>query len=217
MIKMAVTKGRIEKDVCKLLKESGFDVKPIENKGRELKIIKTKDDMEFVFVKPKDVVRFIQKGIVDIGVVGNDTLQEYDSSEYSELLDLNVGKCFFALASYPEYKNKKYNTKKKIATKYPKIASKYFKEKKEDVEIIKMEGSVELGPIVGMADAIVDIVETGSTLKSNGLVVFDKISKVSTRLITNKNSLKNKNVEISKIVDKLSKQIERREIYTEEN
>lgn len=215
MIKMAVTKGRIEKDVCKLLKESGFDVEPIENKGRELKI-KTKDDMEFVFVKPKDVVRFIQKGIVDIGVVGNDTLQEYDSSEYSELLDLNVGKCFFALASYPEYKNKEYKAKKKIATKYPKIASKYFKEKNEDVEIIKMEGSVELGPIVGMTDAIVDIVETGSTLKANGLVVLDKISEVSTRLITNKTSLENKNDEICKIVNKLSNQIERRDNYAEE-
>lgn len=206
MLKIAITKGRIERDVCKLLKASGFDIEPIENKNREL-LIRTKDNLEMIFVKANDVLTFIEHGIVDIGFVGKDTLEESDFSDYNELLDLNIGKCYFALAGYADYNEKEFKTRKKIATKYPKIATKYFSSKQEDVEIIKIEGSVELGPVVGMTDAIVDIVETGSTLKANGLVVLDKISDVSTRLITNKVSLKYKSDEIYNIVDKLNKQI----------
>ena len=208
MIKVAVTKGRIERDVCNLLKQAGFDTEPIENKDRELQI-RTKDYIEMVFLKPNDVLTFIEHGIVDIGFVGKDTLDESDFSDYNELLDLNIGKCSFALAGYPDYKNKEFKTRKRIATKYPNIAKRYFSSRQEDVEIIKMEGSVELGPVVGMTDAIIDIVETGSTLKANGLEVLEIISDISTRLITNKVSLKYKSEEIYKIVDKLSEQIER--------
>ena len=208
MVKMAITKGRIEKDMYELLKISGFDVEPIEKKDRELKI-KTKDNIEMIFLKASNVLTFIEHGIVDIGIVGKDTLDESDFIDYNELLDLNIGKCFFALAGFPEYAEKQFKNRKKIATKYPNIAMKYFGERKEDVEIIKMEGSVELGPVVGMTDAIVDIVETGSTLKANGLVVIDKICDVSTRLITNKVSLKYKKDEIYNIVDKLNENIER--------
>lgn len=206
MVKIAVTKGRIEKDVCKLLKASGYDIEAIENKNREL-LIRTKDNIEMIFAKSNDVLTFIEHGIVDIGIVGKDTLDESDFTDYNELLDLNVGKCYFALASYPEYMNKKIGTRKKIATKYPNIAKKYFSDKQEDVEIIKMEGSVELAPVVGLADAIIDIVETGSTLKANGLVIIDKISSISTRLITNKVSLHYKSDEIYEIVDKFNEQI----------
>ncbi len=166
MVRIAITKGRIEKDTCKLLKMSGFDTETIENKDREL-LIKTKDDIEMIFVKANDVLTFIEHGIVDLGIVGKDTLDESDFNDYDELLDLNIGKCYFAVASYPEYRNKKFNGDKKIATKYPNIAKKYFAKKQENIEIIKMEGSVELGPIIKMTDAIVDIVETGSTLKAN--------------------------------------------------
>lgn len=166
MVRIAVTKGRIEKDTCKLLKMCGFDIESIENKDREL-LIKTKDDIEMVFVKPNDVLTFIEHGIVDLGIVGKDTLEESAFSDYNELLDLNIGKCYFAVAAYPGYKSKKFTEKKRIATKYPNIAKKFFSTKQENVEIIKMEGSVELGPIIGMTDAIVDIVETGSTLKAN--------------------------------------------------
>ena len=208
MVKVAITKGRIERDVCKLLKSAGFDTEPIENKNRKLKV-KTKDDIEMVFTKPNDALAFVERGIVDIAFVGKDTLDESDSLDYKELLDLNIGKCFFALASYPNYVGEEFKNKKRIATKYPNIANKYFSNKQEEIEIIKMDGSVELGPVVGMTDAIVDIVETGSTLEANGLVVLDKISDISTRLITNKNSLENKNTEIYKIVNRLNEQIER--------
>jgi len=202
MIRMALTKGRIEKDACKLLKSAGFDIENIENKDREL-LIRTDDNIEVIFAKSNDVLTFIKNGIVDLGIVGKDTLDESDFTEYNELLDLNFGKCYFALASYPEYRTKKHKARKKIATKYPAVAKKYFSKKQEDVEIIKMEGSVELAPVVGLADAIVDIVETGSTLKANGLEVIEKISDVSTRLISNKVSLKYHSEEIYNIVDKL--------------
>ena len=117
MIRIAVTKGRIEKDTCKLLKECGYDTEAIENKGREL-LIKTKDNIEMIFVKANDVLTFIEHGIVDLGIVGKDTLDESEFTDYNELLDLNIGKCYFALAAYPEYRNKVFNNREKIATKY---------------------------------------------------------------------------------------------------
>lgn len=202
MIKIAITKGRIEKQVCKLLQEVGFDMEPIFNKDREL-LIATKDGIEMIFGKANDVVTFLEHGIVDIGFVGKDTLDDVDFEDYYELLDLNIGKCYFAVAAYPEYRNKKFERRKKIASKYTKVAKKYFATKQEDVEIIKLEGSVELGPIVGISDAIVDIVETGSTLKANGLEVIEKISDISTRLVANKVSFKFKKDEIMNLVNKL--------------
>ena len=197
MIKIAITKGRIEKQVCKLLQEAGFDMEPIFNKDREL-LIATKDGIEMIFGKANDVVTFLEHGIVDIGFVGKDTLDDVDFEDYYELLDLNIGKCYFAVAAYPEYRNKKFERRKKIASKYTKVAK-----KQEDVEIIKLEGSVELGPIVGISDAIVDIVETGSTLKANGLEVIEKISDISTRLVANKVSFKFKKDEIMNLVTNL--------------
>ena len=202
MIKIAITKGRIEKQVCKLLHEAGFDMEPIFNKDREL-LIATKDGIEMIFGKANDVVTFLEHGIVDIGFVGKDTLDDVDFEDYYELLDLNIGKCYFAVAAYPEYRNKKFERRKKIASKYTKVAKKYFATKQEDVEIIKLEGSVELGLIVGISDAIVDIVETGSTLKANGLEVIEKISDISTRLVANKVSFKFKKDEIMNLVTKL--------------
>lgn len=202
MIKIAITKGRIEKQVCQLLQAAGFDMEPIFNKDREL-LIATKDGMEMIFAKANDVVTFLEHGIVDMGFVGKDTLEDIDYDDYYELLDLQIGKCYFAVAAYPAYKNKEFTRRKKIASKYTKVAKKYFASKQEDVEIIKLEGSVELGPIVGISDAIVDIVETGSTLKANGLEVIEKISDISTRLIVNKVSFKFKKDEIMNIVTKL--------------
>lgn len=206
MVRIAITKGRIEKNFCKLLKKCNFDIDPIVNKDRELQI-RTKDNIEFIFAKSNDVLTFIEHGIADLGVVGKDALEENDFDDYNELLDLNVGKCYFALAAHPTFETIDFEGRKRIATKYPNIAKRYFGNKKENVEIIKLEGSVELGPVIGMTDAIVDIVETGSTLKANGLVVIEKISDISTRLISNKVSLKYKNDEIYKIVDKLHKVI----------
>lgn len=202
MIKIAITKGRIQKQVTNLLENANYDVEPILNLGRELQI-KTKDDLQIIFGKANDVITFLEHGIVDIGFVGKDTLDENDFDDYYELLDLKVGQCIFALASYPDFLNKKFHRRKRIASKYPRITKNYFAQKQEDIEIIKLEGSVELGPVVGLADAIVDIVETGNTLSANGLVVIEKISQISTRMIVNKASFKFKKDKIIEIVERL--------------
>ena len=203
MLKIAVSKGKVEKEFCKVLEKIGYDINPIINKRRKL-LIKLNDNLEMIFVKPEDIGTYMEFGSVDIGILGNDVLIEQDFSNYSELLDLNIGKCKFCLASFQDYESKMSN--KKIATKYPKITQKYFKEKNENVEIIKLNGSVELGPIVQISDAIVDIVETGNTLKENGLKVIDEICDISTRLIASNKSLNNKNVEIYEFVNKLKEE-----------
>lgn len=202
MIKIAITKGRIEKQVCQLLAKQGFDMDPIFHKDREL-LIETKDGIQMIFAKSNDVLTFLEHGIVDAGFVGSDTLMESDYDDYYEMLDLEIGKCFFALCAYPEYKEKHFERRKKIASKYTKVAKEYFARQREDVEIIKLEGSVELGPVVGLSDAIVDIVETGSTLKANGLEVIDKVADVSTRMVVNKVSYKYKRDEIFKLINAL--------------
>lgn len=202
MLKIAITKGRIEKQVCKLLQKNGFDMDPIMNKDREL-LIETSDGLSMIFAKANDVLTFLEHGIVDVGFVGKDTLDDSDFHDYYDMLDLDIGKCYFAVAAYPEYKTKEFKRRKRIASKYTKVAKDYFSSKQEDVEIIKLEGSVELGPVVGLSDAIVDIVETGSTLKANGLEVIEKISDVSTRMIVNKVSLKFKKDEIFQLIDAL--------------
>lgn len=207
MVKIAITKGRIEKKTEQLLQKAGFDTEPIVNKNRELQIV-TKDGLEMIFAKANDVITFLEHGIVDIGIVGQDTLDENPFKDYYELLDLQIGKCSFAVCSYPEYAIKSFKRRKKIATKYPNVAKRYFEQKQEDVEIIKIEGSVELGPVVGLTDAIVDIVETGATLKANGLEMMEKITDISTKMIVNKVSYKFKKEEILYLVDALEKKIE---------
>lgn len=207
MLKIALTKGRIEQKTCELLECAKFDIEPIVNKKRALKV-KTKDDLEFIFVKSNDVITYIKQGIVDIGIVGSDTLLENTYKDYCKLLDLNTGKCAFALCSYPNYKEKIANRKLVIATKYPNITKQYFNKQNESIDIVKLNGSVELGPMVGLADAIVDIVETGDTLKANGLEVIEKICDISTQLIVNKSSMESKKDEILNFVNELKLKVE---------
>ncbi len=202
MLKIAVTKGRIEKEFCKMLANSGYDVGPIINKNRKL-IIKTKDELEFIFVKSSDIITYLDFGVVDMGVIGKDTLIESDSSKYSEIADLKIGKCKFCLASKPEYKNQKFNRKKVIATKYPNLTKQFFNSKQEQIEIVNLNGSIEVAPILKMTDAIVDIVETGNTLKANGLEVIEEICEISTRIITNKKAVETKKEELEKFINKL--------------
>ena len=204
MIKIAVTKGRIEKEFLKLVEQTDLDASFVENKKRKL-VIKTQDNIEMTFVRSNDVLKFIEQGTADLGIIGNDTLEENDFKNYIELLDLKIGKCFFALAGFKEYK--KSTTPKRIATKYPNITKKYFKSIGEDVEIIKMEGSIEVAPIVGIADGIIDIVETGNTLQENGLTIIKKIFNVSTRVIANKSSLIYKEDDINIIIEKIKQVI----------
>ncbi|MBA5850580.1 ATP phosphoribosyltransferase [Clostridium sp. cel8] len=209
-LKIALTKGRIEKSAVQMFKAIGVDCTEIENKGRKLIFHDDKYNVDFVLVKAPDVITYVEHGAADIGIVGKDTIMEFNKNYY-ELMDLKFGKCKFSLAG-PKGKNfyEGYR-RKKIATKYPNVARNYFKKIGYDIDIIKIEGSVELAPILGLSDAIVDIVETGNTLRENGLEVYSDICNISTRLITNIASLKMKKFEIESIVDKLREEVEKRE------
>lgn len=201
-LRIALTKGRLEKDTVALFKKIGFDCSQIENKGRKLILEIPDANIEVVLAKAADVITYIEHGVCDVGVVGKDTIIENGHSFY-EVLDLGFGKCNFALAG-PAGKEfyTGYNSKC-IATKYPKVARSFFETKGMDVNIIKIEGSVELAPLLGLADAIVDIVETGTTLKENGLEVIEKICPISARMITNIASMKLRKNEIENLISKI--------------
>lgn len=205
-ISIALTKGRLEEETIKILDKANFDPSELKNKGRKLVFKDKKEDINYFLVKAADSITYVEHGVADVGVVGKDTILESDSNCY-EVLDLGVGKCVFIVASLQE--NDIYNRVGhiKIGSKYPKVAKEYFKNKGMDVEIIKIEGSVELAPILGLCDGIVDIMETGTTLKENGLVVLDRICDISARLIVNKASFKMKQKEIGEFIEKIKKVI----------
>lgn len=199
-IRIALTKGRLERKTVELFKTMGLDTAELENKGRRL--ILPVDKYETVLSKAPDVITYVEHGVCDIGIVGKDTIVEHGSSFY-EVIDLNIGKCKFALACpkgtdfFSGYK------RKTIASKYPKVAKEFFESKGMDVEVIKIEGSVELAPLLGLADGIVDIVETGSTLKENGLEVVEDIFPISARVIVNMASMKLRKAEIEEFLNDL--------------
>lgn len=200
-IQIALTKGRLEKNIIPLLERIGVDCSELKDKGRKLVFKSGDGSISFILVKAIDVLTYVEHGVADIGIVGKDVLQENEKEVY-EMIDLGIGRCKFCVASVPSYDPNSYK-KKTIATKYPNVASAYFRQKGEDVEIIKIEGSVEIAPLLGLADAIVDIVETGQTLKENGLIIFEEISDISARLIANKASLKMKTKEMFSIIDRI--------------
>lgn len=206
-ISIALTKGRLEKETVKLLDKANFGTDELKDKGRKLVFNDTKENIKYFLVKAADSITYVEHGVADIGVVGKDTLLESDNNYY-EVLDLGLGKCGFIVASLPENDVFKKIGHIKIGTKYPKVAREYFKKKGMDVEIIKIEGSVELAPILGLCDAIVDIMETGTTLKENGLVVFDRICDISARVIVNKASFKMKREEIGEFISRLQATLE---------
>lgn len=207
-ISIALTKGRLEKETVKLLDKANYGTEELKDKGRKLVFKDTKKDIKYFLVKAADSITYVEHGVADIGVVGKDTLME-SNNNYYEVLDLNIGKCKFIVASLPEKNIFKKVGHIKIGTKYPTVAREYFKKKNIDVEIIKIEGSVELAPILGLCDAIVDIMETGTTLKENGLVVFDTVCPISARVIVNKASFKLKRKEIGDFIKSLQKVIEK--------
>lgn len=188
MIKIALTKGRLEDKTVERFAAAGYDVQAVRDKGRKL-ILPVGEDIQVVLAKAPDVLTYVERGVCDAGVVGKDTIMEYGGSYY-EVADLGFGKCRFALAVpagvdfYAGYRTKR------IASKYPKVAQDFFACKGMDVEIVKIEGSVELAPLLGLVDGIVDIVETGTTLKENGLVVCEYIADLSARFIVNTASMK---------------------------
>lgn len=199
-IRIALTKGRLEKSSVALFKTMGLDTSELENKGRRL--ILPVDKYEAVLSKAPDVITYVEHGVCDIGIVGKDTIVEHGSSFY-EVIDLGIGKCRFALACkkgedfFSGYK------RKVVASKYPAVAKEFFESRGMDVEIIKIEGSVELAPLLGLADGIVDIVETGSTIKENGLEIVEEIMPISARVIVNMASMKLRKNEIEAFLNDL--------------
>ena len=205
-ISIALTKGRLEKETIKILDKANFDPSELKDKGRKLVFKDKTQDIKYFLVKAADSITYVEHGVADLGVVGKDTILESDNNCY-EVLDLGFGKCGFIVASLPENDIFKKVGHVKIGSKYPKVAKDYFKKKGMDVEVIKIEGSVELAPILGLCDGIVDIMETGTTLKENGLVVLDRICEISARLIVNKASFKMKQNEIWEFIDRIKEVI----------
>ncbi len=188
-LRIAITKGRLLDKSMDLFDKMGMDTAPVRNPGRRLIHQIPNYPLDAVLSKAPDVITYVEQGVCDLGIVGKDTILEKGGSFY-EVLDLGFGKCRFALAVkegtdfYHTYKTRR------IASKYPAVAKRFFAAKGLDVDIIKIEGSVELAPILGLTDAIVDIVETGATLKANGLVPIETVAEVSARLIVNTASMK---------------------------
>lgn len=201
-LRIALTKGRLEKKSVELFEKMGLDCTELINKGRRL--ILPVGDYEAVLAKAADVITYVEQGVCDIGIVGKDTIVENGKSFY-ELCDLGIGKCDFALAGKKETDFFGGYNIKRIATKYPNVTKQYFESKNMDVKIIKIEGSVELAPLLDLSDAIVDIVETGTTLKENGLEVIEKIMPISARVIVNTASMKLRRDEIDGFITEIEK------------
>lgn len=203
-LRIALTKGRLEKKSIELFEKMGIDCNELINKGRRL--ILAAGDYEVVLAKAADVITYVEHGVCDIGIVGKDTIVENGKSFY-EMTDLNLGKCDFALATKKGVNFYDGFNTKRIATKYPNITKAYFEGKGMDVKIIKIEGSVELAPLLNLADGIVDIVETGTTLRENGLEVKEKIMPISARVIVNMASMKLRRQEIDNFLHEIEKVI----------
>ncbi|WP_054743097.1 ATP phosphoribosyltransferase [Cellulosilyticum ruminicola] len=202
-VTFALAKGRLAKKAMELLKELGITCKEMEGESR--KLLFTSDDGKYRFFlsKASDVPTYVDYGVADIGIVGKDTILEENRSVY-EVLDLEFGKCKMAVAGKPEMKELLESGKFiRVATKYPAIAKSYFEKFHRPVEIIKLNGSVELGPIVGLSDVIVDIVESGKTLEENGLVVLADIEPLSARCIVNTASMKVKHDAIRNLLNNI--------------
>jgi ATP phosphoribosyltransferase len=206
-LRIALTKGRLEDSTVDLFEKIGYNCSAVRNKGRKL-ILPVGEGLEVVLAKAADVITYVEHGACDLGVVGKDTILEKGGSFY-EVLDLGFGKCRFALAGPKNSDFFSGYSAKTIATKYPSVARNYFESKAMDVRIIKIEGSVELAPLLGLADAIVDLVETGTTLRENGLAVIETICDVSARLIVNAASMKLRKPEIEALTDRMEKFVRR--------
>ncbi len=202
MLNIALPKGRLGDSVYKLLDKLGYNCPEINNETRKLVFENKEKGVRYLLVKPSDVAVYVEKGAADIGVVGSDVLKEGDNDVF-ELLDLNMGKCKMCIAAKNGYEENM-SLPLRVATKYPNTAYKYFNSISRRIEIIKLNGSIELAPILGLSDVILDIVETGSTLKGNDLSVIKDIDKISARLISNKSSYQFKKDNVDRIVNKIN-------------
>ena len=187
-LNIALPKGRLGEKVYMLFEKAGFECPEIKEPSRKLVFENREIGIRFFWVKPSDVAIYVERGAADIGIAGKDILLEYQPDVY-ELLDLGIGKCHMAVAAQEGYTDDR-NKTLRVATKFSKIAKKYYASMRRDIDIIHLNGSIELAPIMGLSDVIVDIVETGATLKENNLVVIEKFEEISARLISNKASFR---------------------------
>lgn len=201
MISIALPKGRLGTKAYKLLEKSGYTVSELMDESRKLVFENEESGVRYFLVKPSDVAVYVEYGAADLGVVGKDILLE-SGADVFELLDLKLGQCRMCVAAKDDYAEDK-GRPIVVATKFPNIAKEYYAGSNREIEIIKLYGSIELAPLLGMSDVIVDIVETGTTLKENHLSVIEEILPISARLIANKSNFKFKESEILKIVRKL--------------
>lgn len=214
-LNIALPKGRIGELAIDMFNKLGFKVLEDINRSRKLIFEDKEKKVRFFLVKPSDVPTYVEYGSADIGIVGKDILLEKSKNLY-EILNLGFGKCKMVLAGRDKSFNDKNVLNKRVATKFPNITRHYFEHKKnESIEIIDLNGSIELAPLVGLAEYIVDIVETGSTLKENGLKIIDTITDVSARLVSNRVSFKMKNDSITKLTEDLKKTLEAKEVEFE--
>ena len=205
MINIALPKGRLGEKVYDMFEKAGFECPSIHENNRKLIFENEEKGVRYFWVKPSDVSIYVERGAADIGVAGKDILLEYTPEIY-ELLDLNIGKCRMAVAAKKDFYDDNERTLK-VATKFVNIAKNFYASRCRDIDIIKLNGSIELAPILGLSDVIVDIVETGTTLKENNLEVVETVVPISARLIANKASFKFKTAEIEKIVDSMKAQV----------
>ena len=205
MINIARPKGRLGEKVYALLSRAGYACDEYSPDVRKLVFTDENRGVSYFWVKPADVAKYVELGAADVGVAGKDILVENEPDIY-ELLDLGMGKCRMCVAAKSDYKEDTFRPVR-VATKFVHTAQNFYADKGRDVEIIKLNGSIELAPILGLSDVIVDIVETGATLRENDLKVFETIYPISTRLIANKAACKFKNAEISAMAEKLKELI----------
>ncbi len=205
MINIALPKGRLGEKVYQMFENAGYECPAIKENNRKLIFENTEKQIRYFWVKPSDVSIYVERGAADIGVAGKDILLEYTPEIY-ELLDLNIGKCRMAVAAKKDFYDNGQKTLK-VATKFTNIASQHYTAKCRDIDIIKLNGSIELAPILGLSDVIVDIVETGTTLRENDLDVIETIVPISARLIANRASYMFKTAEINDIVNSMKAQV----------
>jgi ATP phosphoribosyltransferase len=205
MINVALPKGRLGEKVYAMFEAAGYECPSIKENSRKLIFENRERGVRYFWVKPSDVSIYVERGAADIGVAGKDILLEYAPDVY-ELLDLDLGKCRMAVAAKKDFHDDNQRTLK-VATKFANIAASYYASIGRDIDIIKLNGSIEIAPILGLSDVIVDIVETGTTLKENDLEVIETIVPISARLIVNKASFKFKTQEIEKIAQSIKAQV----------
>ena len=205
MVNIALPKGRLGEKVYGMLEAAGFDCPGMRENSRKLIFENETTGVRYFWVKPSDVAIYVERGAADLGIAGKDILLEYEPKVY-ELLDLNLGKCRMAVAAKKDFRDNPEKTLR-VATKFSHITKQYYRSQCRDIDIIKLNGSIELAPILGLSDVIVDIVETGTTLKENDLVPFETIFPISARLISNKVSYKFKQQKIMALTAGLKGQV----------